>query len=108
MDLADKSALLKDRLGPAKFKEVADVRRSMWVGGLGGGLVGCALSTLALALRPAATGEAAPPGQSARARAALLRSRQAAIFLMGGAAGSYLGCLFAGTPALRRFSTEWR
>ena len=115
MDKLDKGNLLNERLGPEKFREVADVRRTMWTGGLGGLLVGASLSTLALEVLPPAAapagkgeGAAAQPALSARARAGLLRSRQVAFILMGGAAGSYLGCLFLGTPALQRFSAVWR
>jgi hypothetical protein len=110
MESLDKSAPLLDHLGPAKFREVADARRAMWTGGLGGLLVGASLTSLALAFLPPPppADAAAELRLSAHQRAGLLRSRHAAIVLLGGAAGSYLGSLFLGTPALQKFSTIWR
>ena len=110
MESLDKSAMLVDRLGPEKFREVADARRTMWTGGFGGLLLGGAITSLALSLLPAPPPlDAADQARlSAHQRAGLLRSRQAAIILLGGAAGSYLGSLYLGTPALQKFSTVWR
>ena len=40
MESFAKSDQLKDRLGAEKFLAVADARREMWTGGLGGLLLG--------------------------------------------------------------------
>ena len=106
MESFDKSDQLEERLGAEKFLEVANARRAMWTGGFGGLLLGAALSTAYLSVFPLA--REALPELSTKQRLGHHRSKIWAVVMLGGAAGSYLGAVFHGTPALQRFSTVWR
>jgi hypothetical protein len=103
MNSFDKSDQLEQRLGKDAFKGIADSRRSMWTGGIGGLLLGTAGAGVYIIYNP-------PIGMGATllAKRAHARSVGAALVLLGGAAGSYLGCLFLGSPALRKATEVWR
>lgn len=100
--MGDKAGELESRLGPEKFRAVADLRRSMWTGGFSGTAVGLALGFLYSTVRLEKGFGAITLDFPARGKPrALVLGRT----LLAGVTGGYLGTQFHGIYGMAAF---WR
>jgi len=96
MEIGDKSAQLKERLGPEKFLAISDLRRSFWTGGLAGTCLGLSLGLsynfFSIQRNPLSIIAKIPTKSQSRVALGNM--------LLAGALGGYLGTQMAGIKGL--------